>query len=420
MNRKWSLALVVLLFGFSGYLGAQAMPDELKVFLECDGDCYDNYLREKLPGLDYVRDRLVSDVHIISKTNYSNGLEQRVLFFLGRGTYAGKNDTLKYSIQENAQQSVRRDALVKNVFLGLIPYLNHTSLREDISLTMTQAESEKKKAVEDKWKLWVFRLGSYGGIEGDKNYENKSLNSWLNASRENLQVKTELNANFYYQNQKYNLGDTAMLSFDFRNWGIFGSHVKKINEHWGMGVWGNVRNSLFSNYVYRVAFGPKFEYSIFPYSEFNTRRVVLIYDINPVVNKYYDSTIYLKTQEVLYNHSLSLISQFTYAWGDLNLGIFYNNYLNDWSQNYLGLNGGANFKIAKGLNMSVWGNYEYQNNQVNLRKSAVDVDQLLIRNRELFTSYNYSLNVGISYRFGSTLNNAVNPIFRGISYNINY
>ncbi len=420
MTHRFRYVLIVLGFFLSSNIYAQDVPDELKVFIECDDDCYYNYLREKLPALDYVRDRLVADVHIISKSNYSNGLEQRVLFFLGRGKYAGKNDTLNYSIMDNVQLADKRDALVKNVLLGLIPYINHTSLREDIELSMKTKDDQKTQTKEDKWKLWVFRLGVYGNLQGDKNYENKSVNGWFNASRENLKVKTEMSSEIYYQNQKYNLGDTATLSFDFRNWRVSASHVKKLNEHWGLGLWGNVFNRLFSNYVYRIAFGPKFEYSIFPYKDFNTKRLVLVYDINPVFNKYYDTTIYNKTQETLFNHSLSIISQFTYPWGDLNLGVFYNNYLDDFSKNYLGLNGGINLKVTKGFNVSIWGNYEYQNNQINLRKGNVPVDQLLIRNRELFTSYNYSISLGMSYRFGSTLNNAVNPIFRGISYNINY
>lgn len=39
--------------------------------------------------------------------------------------------------------------------------------------------------------------------------------------------------------------------------------------------------------------------------------------------------------------------------------------------------------------------------------------EILLRRRELLTSYSYFAYVSLSYRFGSTLNNVVNPRFGG-------
>ncbi len=396
----------------------------LRVFLDCSkgGDCYDTYVREKLPALDYVRDRLDADVHVINLTNYTSaGLEQRILFLVGRGDFESLSDTIQFGYADNLQLQDKRDLFVKNLTLGLMPFILETDVKNSLSISMdTPDSSQTADDTQDPWRLWVNQVGLSGSIETNRNYNTTAVNGYYSLSKENKKIKSSVDLSTNIQNQDYHLNDTTTLTYDFRSSYIGGEHLIKLSEHWAIGAWANYRNSLFSNYVYRIAFGPKIEYSILPYSEFNTKRVVLSYDINPVFNKYYDTTIYIKTHETLFNHSLSLMSQFNYDWGSLNLGVFYNNYLHDWSQNYLGLNGAVSLKLVKGLNFGIYGNYDLQNNQLNLRKGNVDVEQLLVQNRELFTSYNFFIRAGISYRFGSTKNNVVNPIFRGLSYSVNF
>ncbi len=403
---------------------AASKARNLKVFLDCSkgGDCYDAYVREKLPALDYVRDRLDADVHVINLSNYtSNGLEQRVLFLVGRGDFESLSDTVTFSYADNLQLQDKRDLFVQNLSLGLLPFILQTDSKSSLTIGMLSTDSTQSQMdQEDPWRLWVNQIGLSGSIEANRNYNTRSANGYYSLSKENEKIKSSLDLSTNIQNQKYNVDDTTTLSYDFRSSYMGAEHLIKLNEHWGVGVWANYRNSLFSNYRYRIALGPKIEYSLLPYSDFNTRRVVLIYDINPVINKYYDTTLYFKTKETLYNHSLSLISQFNYDWGSINLGVFYNNYLHDWSLNYLGINGAISLKLIKGLNFGVYGNYDLQNNQISLRKSDVDIDQLLVQNRELFTSYNFFVRAGISYRFGSSKNNVVNPIFRGLNYSVNF
>ncbi len=415
--RNWAF-FILLLFIPAG-LNAKDKKT-LKVFLDCSkgGDCYSTYVREKLPAIDYVRDRLDADVHVINMSNYTSaGLEQRILFFIGRDDFQNINDTLKFSYPDNLQLQDKRDLFVKNLSLGLLPYILETDVRSSLTITMETPDSTQiLKDESDPWRLWVNEIGFSGSLQQSRNYSTKSGNGYFNISKENEKIKSSLYLSANIQNQKYRVDDSTTLSYDFKSSNLNINHLVKLNEHWGVGVWASYRNSLYSNYIYRIALGPKIEYSILPYSDFNTKRVVLIYDINPVINKYYDTTIYFKTNEVLFNHSLSLISQFNYDWGSLNLGVFYNNYLHNWTQNYLGINGAISLKIIKGLNFGVYGNYDLQNNQINLRKGDVDIDQLLVQNRELFTSYNFYMRAGLSYRFGSTKNNVVNPIFRGLSY----
>lgn len=94
--------------------------------------------------------------------------------------------------------------------------------------------------------------------------------------------------------------------------------------------------------------------------------------------------------------------------------------MQDWQKNNLSFRGAVSLKVAKGLNMAVWGNYNFVRNQINIRKGDATIDQLLAQNREILSNYNFEIGVGMSYRFGSKFNDAVNPSFKGMSYSINY
>lgn len=46
-----------------------------------------------------------------------------------------------------------------------------------------------------------------------------------------------------------------------------------------------------------------------------------------------------------------------------------------------------------------------------LSEAGATPDEILLRRRELATSYSYFTFINLTYRFGSTLNNTVNPRF---------
>ena len=52
--------------------------------------------------------------------------------------------------------------------------------------------------------------------------------------------------------------------------------------------------------------------------------------------------------------------------------------------------------------------------QINLPKGDADLEEVLLRRRQLETNYEASVSFGFRYRFGSVLNNVVNPRFGGI------
>jgi len=52
--------------------------------------------------------------------------------------------------------------------------------------------------------------------------------------------------------------------------------------------------------------------------------------------------------------------------------------------------------------------------QINLRVGEATDEEILLRQRELGTDFRYGFSFGLTYRFGSIYNNAVNPRFEAL------
>ena len=67
--------------------------DALNVYMEAS-----NYLKERITFINYVRDRKVADLEVISTSdNTGSGGREYTMFLEGQGKYTGMIDTLKYN-----------------------------------------------------------------------------------------------------------------------------------------------------------------------------------------------------------------------------------------------------------------------------------------------------------------------------------
>ncbi len=415
------IAFMMLFISITWYSQAKLLTQKLKVYIDCSngGECYPTFVKQEIPVVDFVRDRLDADVHVVVTTLYnSSGSAQYVLNFIGRNNFSVLHDTIQYTLIPGSIDDVKRNLFVSKLKLGLIPYLTKTSQTDKITITFTKEEhGDTATAQRDPWNYWAFQISANGNMDGNQNYFSGNGYFSISADKETEKIKS----NFYISNseqvEQFN-DDGKIYKYHFQDYSIGFEHYKKMNQHYAIGGYINAANSLFSNYKYQARCSVNGEYSIFPYKDFNTKRWIVLYKIGPTFNQYYDSTTYFKIKEFVFEHSLGSIFSYIQPWGSTNIGVFWSNYLNDFKKNNLSLSGALQFKIAKGLNFAVWGNYSFVHDQINIRKGDIDLNQILVKNRELLSNYNYNLGMGISYRFGSKFNNAVNPAFRGMSYNI--
>ena len=170
-------------------------------------------------------------------------------------------------------------------------------------------------------------------------------------------------------------------------------------------------DSDYSNKKLYVSLSPAVEYNFFTYKESFKKQLTLAYKIGGGLTKYKEITIYNKTEEFLWNHEVSLGGSVKQTWGNINGSFKYENYLHDSSLNGFSIYVGTDVRLYKGLSLNLFGNYGITNNQINLPAGDLTLQELLLRQQQLKSGYNYFFSVGLSYSFGSIFNTVVNPRF---------
>ena len=107
---------------------AQTGAEGLRVFLDC-GPCDDDYLRQEITFVNYVRDRPDAQVHVlVTREGTGGGGRAWTLDFYGLEAFEGMDDQMVfYTSQDDTDDSERR-ALAQTLRLGLVRYAAQTPL----------------------------------------------------------------------------------------------------------------------------------------------------------------------------------------------------------------------------------------------------------------------------------------------------
>jgi hypothetical protein len=140
------------------------------------------------------------------------------------------------------------------------------------------------------------------------------------------------------------------------------------------------------------------------------------YTVGHVYHRYRETTVFGKDREQLLDHRTEFGISMKQPWGGLSAVTNFSQYLNEPSKYSLGTFGGANIRVFKGFSVNAFGEYNRTRNQIYLPRGLASTEEVLLRQRQLASGYQYFLNFGISYSFGSIFNNIVNPRFGGVSF----
>jgi hypothetical protein len=429
MKKIFALLSFIALCNITAVFSQNAdtkIKSKVKIYLDCNRPwlCDEEFLRTELKMVDYVRDRFLSDVQVISNVQFSGGGgEQNMLVFLGQNAFNGTSDTLRYFNNPTNTDDEKRRKMLQYLKIGLMRYIAQSPIGEQIAIDFKENNEDKDKQAsspqKDPWNYWQFSISTSGYFNGDNNYQQQDINMNTSANRET--EKSRVNFDIFnnlsrqtitVNNEKVNIKtDRQGMNFSF---------VKKVNEHFGFGLSSEAQRSVFDNIDTRIEATPRIEYSFTPYKNFNTERLVLQYSIGPQYSNYQDSTLYDRTQEMLMTQKLGIIGSFTKPWGSLNGGVFWSNYFHDFNKNNLFIGLGISWRIFKGFQFGLGGNFQFIRDQISLPKQGASRDDVLTRRRLIATSYSYFGGVGFSYRFGSIYNSQVNPTFKGLNYSLNF
>ncbi len=393
----------------------QEAVDELKkdaprVYIDCTR-CDQDYIRTEINFVNYVRDRQDADIHVLITTQRTGagGLEYTIAF-IGLKAYEDFQNTLKYISGATDTEEEIRKGMAKVLKMGLVAAAARTSIGESIDVSFKEKESTKPTAVEDKWNFWVFNLGVNSFLMGQQSTKFANFSGNASANRVTLESKLRLGINADWDEQKFSYGeDTITSRSDSRSFS--GMYVKSLSEHWSIGGWVDAIHSTYRNTDLSVTPSPAIEFNVFPYSMSTRRQFRFLYRLNWSYVHYLEETIYDKTKETLWSQSLTATLELIEPWGTVSTSVSGSHYFHDPTKYQVNVFGRLSIRIIKGLRLSVFGSYGRINDQLNLAKGDLSIDEVLLRRKELETNYSYFMSFGLNYSFGSIFSNVVNPRF---------
>lgn len=397
---------------FSQPSGTNLREQALHVYVDCQR-CDIDFIRREIPYINYVRDRNEAQVHLLitRQSTGSGGTEYR-LNFIGLKEFDGINEETVYVSSPDETSDKTRRGYTRQISFGLMKYVAKTPLIDGLTLQYSDSlgRLSEEQIVEDKWKSWVFDVRVIGQLDEQETYSSLSSESDLGARKITPGWKVEFGASYDQSDNRYRYDGeeyiSAKNSFSFRN-----LTVKSINNHWSLGARAGVYSSTYGNTRFSGSIAPAVEYNFFPYAESNRKQIRFQYRAGYGHVYYQDTTIYNKLEEGLFSHQLSVAADFRQPWGSINVSIQGSNYLHDWSKNSIRTWAGFYFRIFKGLSLSISGDAAVIHDQLSLSKGVATEEEVLLKQKQIASSYDYSLKIGFSYTFGSIYNNVVNPRF---------
>ncbi len=412
------ISLTVLLFSGilkTGHAAAQdikVLPGEndlISVFL--DFSFHQQYIRETITFVNYVRDRELSHVHIMMTLHRSgSGGDNFVISFIGRGSYEGMNNVITYWDQGTNTDDETRQGLVKMISMGLSPYVANTNMANQITINTNNNLSVERVPVEDPWNNWIVEI--YGGANFKKESSKSSFDSRWGFYVDKLSEDWKIRMRPYFNVNKRTFihDDDAIVSLSHRN-GFDGYLIRSISQHWSAGLFVNMISSTFHNMKFNIEAAPGVEYSLYPYTEASRKAVTLVYRMGVGYHNYIEETMFFKQEEYLANQTLNLSVRIQQPWGSFRADISGSHYFHDFKANRASLSSSLDFRIFKGLSLNIRGDFDLINDLVSLPASDLSLEEILLQQRRQATNYQMSGSIGFTYKFGSQYSNVVNTRF---------
>ncbi|HBZ38525.1 MAG TPA: hypothetical protein DEO59_08595 [Balneola sp.] len=391
-------------------------PTRLAFFLDCNF-CDETFIRQEMPYLDHVRDREVADIHVlVTREDTGSGGEAWTIDVFGLGAFEGQDLSGVYNIPADVTEAEERNGFLRTLEVSLVPYLMQTPIRDRLSVDIAPSELdavEQTQITEDPWNHWTFEIYADGSADFESQQQSFDTRYGVYASHVTEKWKLQLRPFFNYNYDQFERDQGTITSTAQRN-GFTSYAIRSISPHWSVGAYGDILTSTFSNVDLRYRFMGAVEWSHYPYREANRRQLTVAYRLGASQITYRDTTIYNEIEQRLPQHLLNAGYEVVQPWGAIEIGINASQYLHDLSRHSLLFDAEFDIRITKGLSVGIGGFFELIHDQINLPKGSADLEDVLLRRRQLETNFEAGIGFGFRYRFGSVLNNVVNPRFGGI------
>lgn len=384
------------------------------VYIDCE-DCDYDYIRTEITFVNYVRDPEQADIHIfVTDERTAGGGREYQFSFIGRRAFSGTEYTLNHHIDHNATEEEERRQLTEFLKLGMAGFALQTPMATKFKIEyQDNGKKENIQEIKDPWDFWIFEA-YLGRVEWEMESKQSEFDSrWgIYADRVTEQWKIRIRPYFNYERVKIETAERVEPVFSEQHrHGLDSYAIKSISDHWSAGLFVNYLTYSARNIRHRLRASPGIEYSIFPYELATRRSITFSYIIGYGYYDYYKETIYGKTKENLFGHQIEGVVNILQPWGNIEMGLEGTQYLHDLKHRRFELYGQTSVRLFEGFSLSFQAEYDVIRDQLSLPKGEATLEEILLRQRELATDFDFSTSIAITYTFGSKFSNIVNTRF---------
>lgn len=402
-------AVIALVSPLAAQVPPAAPPPDLpRIFLDWPGTDIEA-LKSEIAFVDFVPSLDGAQIRVTVVPAGPPPGGSIVLEFQGLAGFEGQDNRLVYTLAAGESPEDVRKGVVGLLKIGLLRYAAKTPLARDLSVKFL--DQAKPTSVVDKWHFWVFSLSGNAFLMGETQYQSGSYYGSFSANRTTPELKVRTSVYGNWSRSKFDLGDGEIYESRSHGYGASALVVKSLGEHWSVGGFLSAQSSTYSNLELSLTAAPAIEYDLFPYSESTKRQFRILYRIGFLRARYNEETIYFKTAESLLQESLIVAYEVIRPWGKASVQLEGSHFFHDVKFNRLELEAGLEFRIWRGLSFEIEGGYARIRDQLALPAGGASYEEILLRQRQLATGYDYSFSVGFNFSFGSTRSNVVNPRF---------
>ncbi len=386
----------------------QSKAKPVRIFIDCQ-DCDLEYLRNETGFVDHVRDPNLAEVHVlISAQGTAAGGEEFSISFLGREEFENMNFKLTYTSLSTDTEADTRSGLLRAIKMGLMPYVANSS--EALNLTIQydrQGQISDRTKIYDPWNFWVFYLELGGGLRAEESRDAFNIDGSVRADR--ITDVWRWRSEFFYRYEEENfMDDEEEIRSTLRQWEGSIQLVYSLSQRWSTGISADIYSTTYRNISLGSRVGLAIEYNIFPWSQSDYRIFTFAYEVGLQTFDYIEETIYDKYSENLAYHAGKMELEFIQPWGTTEIDLEARQFLAKPDMYGMELQSDFSIRITGGLSFFLEFDFEIIHDQIYLPKGDATREEILLKRRQLATTYEYEARFGIRFTFGSIYNNIVN------------
>ena len=393
------------------YKSARGIQEEaLRVYIDYfEDDHTERYLRSAIPFVSYVRDPYLAQIHIlISDQKTGSGGRKFTLSFIGQEDFEDQDQSLFYISLPSDTEDQRRKGLARIIKMGLMPYISQTSLGDKLEIHYNDKKViSAKESLYDAWDYWIFSVDLGGGLKAEESRNSYTLTSAINADRVTDQWKFRNELGYIFEEENFN-DEGESLTSSLREGQLRTELIKSLSDKWSTGILAELYSTTYRNIKIGWNFAPAIEYNLFPWSESEKHIFTLAYHVGFRSLHYNNETIYDKKGDGLWYHSFKVELKMTQPWGNVDCEVETSQYLKLQEQYSIKMEVEFALRITRGWEFVLSSNIESIHDQIYLPKGDATRDEILLKRRQLATTYDIGMTLGFRYTFGSIYNNIIN------------